>query len=32
MEDALRKLYDDAHLWVYGDFTLKYPARRAGFE
>ena len=21
-KDDLRKLYDDAHVWVYGDFTL----------
>jgi hypothetical protein len=28
----LRKLYDDAHIWVYGDFTLQFPPRRADFE
>jgi hypothetical protein len=28
----LRKLYDDAHVWVYGDFTLQFPPRRADFE
>ncbi len=22
-KDDLRKLYDDAHIWVYGDFTLQ---------
>jgi hypothetical protein len=32
LKDDLRKLYDDAHIWVYGDFTLQFPARRAGFE
>ena len=31
-KDDLRKLYDDAHIWVYGDFTLQFPPRRAGFE
>ena len=31
-KDDLRKLYDDAHIWVYGDFTLQFPARRADFE
>jgi len=31
-KDELRKLYDDAHIWVYGDFTLQFPARRADFE
>jgi hypothetical protein len=31
-KDGLRKLYDDAHVWVYGDFTLQFPPRRAGFE
>jgi hypothetical protein len=28
----LRKLYDDAHAWVYGDFILQFPPRRADFE
>ena len=27
----LKALYDNAHVWVYGDFTLSQPARRAGF-
>jgi len=31
-KDDLRKLYDDAHIWVYGDFTLQFPPRRADFE
>lgn len=31
-KDDLRKLYDDAHVWVYGDFTLQFPPRLAGFE
>jgi hypothetical protein len=30
--DDLRKLYDNAHVWVYGDFTLQFPPRRADFE
>ena len=32
LKDDLRKLYDDAHVWVYGDFTLQFPPRRAEFE
>ena len=31
-KDDLRKLYDDGHVWVYGDFTLQFPPRRADFE
>src|SRR6266567_1394246 len=31
-KDDLRKLYDDAHVWVYGDFTLQFPQRNADFE
>jgi hypothetical protein len=31
-KDNLRKLYDDAHVWVYGDFTLQFPPRDADFE
>lgn len=31
-KDDLRKLYDDAHVWVYGDFTLQFPPRRVDFE
>jgi hypothetical protein len=31
-KDDLRKLYDDAHVWVYGDFTLQFPPRRDDFE
>ena len=31
-KDDLRKLYDDAHVWVYGDFTLQFPPRRTDFE
>jgi hypothetical protein len=31
-KEDLRKLYDDAHVWVYGDFTLQFPPRRADFE
>jgi hypothetical protein len=27
----LRDLYDQAHVWVYGDFTLTEPPRRQGF-
>jgi hypothetical protein len=30
--DDLRKLYDDAHVCVYGDFTLQFPPRPAHFE
>lgn len=29
---ALKSAYDDAHVWVYGDFTLTQPERRLGFE
>jgi hypothetical protein len=28
----LRKLFDDAHVWVYGDFTLRFPPRDPDFE
>ena len=28
----LRRLYDAAHVWVYGDFTLQFPPRPADFE
>ena len=28
----LRAAYDNAHVWVYGDFTLTQPARPAGFD
>jgi hypothetical protein len=28
----LKTLYDGAHLWVYGDFTLSQPTRRPGFR
>lgn len=28
----LRAAYDQAHLWVYGDFTLTQPTRRPDFE
>ena len=31
-KDVLRKLYDDAHIWVYGDFTLQFPPRHTTFE
>ncbi|MGA2592554.1 MAG: hypothetical protein ABSH32_21800 [Bryobacteraceae bacterium] len=31
-KDDLRRLYDDAHVWVYGDFTLQFPLRPADFE
>jgi hypothetical protein len=31
-KEDLRKLYDEAHVWVYGDFTLRFPPRRANFE
>ena len=31
-KDDLRKLYDDAHVWVYGDFTLQFPPRPADFD
>jgi uncharacterized protein YeaO (DUF488 family) len=30
-KDDLRKLYDDAHVWVYGDFTLQFPSRPPDF-
>ncbi len=28
----LRAAYDQAHIWVYGDFTLAQPTRRPDFE
>jgi len=28
----LRDAFDQAHVWVYGDFTLTQPQRRQGFE
>jgi hypothetical protein len=28
----LRDIFDQAHVWVYGDFTLTQPQRRQGFE
>jgi hypothetical protein len=28
----LREAFDQAHVWVYGDFTLTEPQRRQGFE
>lgn len=28
----LRTAYDEAHVWVYGDFTLAQPARHQHFE
>ena len=28
----LRDAYDQAHVWVYGDFTLTEPQRRPGFH
>jgi hypothetical protein len=31
-KDDLRQLYDDAHVWVYGDFTLQFPPRPAEFD
>lgn len=31
-KDDLRMLYDNAHVCVYGDFTLQFPPRRDGFE
>lgn len=31
-KNDLRKLYDDAHVWVYGNFTLQFPPRPADFE
>lgn len=31
-KEYLRKLYDDAHVWVYGDFTLQFPPRHPNFE
>ncbi len=30
-KDDLRRRYNDAHVWVYGDFTLQFPARRPDF-
>jgi DNA anti-recombination protein RmuC len=32
LKDDLRKLFDDANLRVYGDFTLQFPPRPADFE
>jgi len=29
---ALRDAFDQAHVWVYGDFTLTKPQRRKDFE
>lgn len=31
-KNDLRKLYDDAHVWVYGDFILQFPPRPVDFE
>jgi hypothetical protein len=31
-KQALQAAYDDAHVWVYRDFTLTQPARRVDFE
>ena len=31
-KEELRKLYDDAHIWVYNDFTLQFPGRRPDFR
>jgi hypothetical protein len=31
-KDDLRKLYDEAHVWVYGDFTLQFPLRLTSFQ
>jgi len=31
VKPELRDVYDRAHLWVYGDFSLTEPARRLGF-
>jgi hypothetical protein len=31
-KDDLKKLYHDAHIWVYGDFTLQFPPRDVDFE
>ena len=31
-KSSLKKAYDQAHVWVYGDFTLTEPERRPGFE
>ena len=31
-KSSLKKAYDQAHVWVYGDFTLTEPQRRLGFE
>src|ERR1039458_8494851 len=28
----LRDAFDQAHVWVYGDFTLTQPTKREGFE
>ena len=32
MKSDLKRLYDDAHVWVYGDFTLQFPPRAAESE
>ena len=29
---TLKAVYDKAHLWVYGDYTLTQPPRRKDFE
>ncbi len=31
-KEDLKKLYNDSHVWVYGDFMLQSPARPAGVE
>ena len=31
-KDDLRRLYDDGHVWVYGDFGLQFPPRPSDFE
>lgn len=31
-KDDLRTLYNDAHVWVYGDFILEFPPRPDDFE
>jgi predicted nucleic acid-binding protein len=31
-KDDLRKLYENAHVWVYGDFTLEFPPRPTDFQ
>ena len=32
VKPELRAAYDQAHIWVYGDFTLTQPMRRPDFE